>query len=52
MVNLERTGILLFYYFVYLKGNFDLENKNQLGEPLPNFIFAGLNIDQSVIEKK
>ena len=40
MVNLERACALLFYYFVYLQVNLDLE-KNQLDESSPNFIFAG-----------
>ena len=44
-------GILLFYYFVYLKVNLDLEKKNQLGESSPNFIFAAVNLDPIVIEK-
>ena len=51
-MNLERTGILLFYYFVYLKVNLDLEKTNQLGESSPNFIFVAVNIDPIVIEKR
>ena len=51
MVNLEQTGILLFYYFVYLKVNLDLEKTNQLGESSPNFIFAAVNLDPIVTEK-
>ena len=52
MVNLEQTSILLFYYFVYLKVNPDLEKKNQLGESSPNSIFAAVNLDLIVIEKR
>ena len=51
-VNLERTGVLLFYHFVYLKENFDLEKTNQLGESSPNFIFAAVNLDLIIIEKR
>ena len=51
-MNLERTGVLLFYYFVYLKVNLDLEKTNPLDEPSPNFIFAAANLDPIVIEKK
>ena len=51
MVNLERMGILLFYYFDYLKMNLDLEKNNQLGESSPNFIFRVMNLDPIVIEK-
>ena len=47
-VNLERTYVLLFYYFPYLKVNLDLENTNQLGESSPNFIFAMVNLDPKV----
>ena len=45
-------GVLLFYYFVYLKVHFNLEKNNQLGESSPNFIFAVVNLDQTVIEKR
>ena len=51
MVNIERTDVLLFYYFVYLKVNLNLENTNQLGESSANFIFVAVNIDPIVIEK-
>ena len=50
MVNLERMGVLLFYYFVYLKVNLDLEKTNQLGESSPNFIYAAVNLDLIVIK--
>ena len=43
MVNLERTCVLLFYYFLCLKVNLDLEKTNQLGEFSPNYIFACIN---------
>ena len=45
-------GVLLFYYFLYLKLKLDLDKQNQLGESSPNFIFAAVNLDQIVIEKK
>ena len=49
-VILERTGVLLFNYFLYLKVNLDLGKKrNQLGES--NFIIAAVNLDSIVIEK-
>ena len=50
-MNLKGTGILLLYYFLYLKVNLDLEKTNQLGESSPNFIFAVVNIDPIVTEK-
>ena len=52
MVNLERTCVLLFYYFLCLKANRDLEKTNQLGESSPNFIFAGVNLDPIILEKR
>ena len=52
MVNLERTCILLFYYFLFLKANLDLEKTNQLGESSPNFIFAVVNLDPIILEKR
>ena len=45
-VNLERTHVLFFYYFVYLK-----VKMNQLGESLPNFIFAVVNLDHRYREE-
>ena len=51
MVNLERTCVLLLYYFHYLKVNLDLE-KISLGRSSPNFIFAMVNIDPTTLEKK
>ena len=51
-MNLERTHVLFFYYFVYLKVNLDLKLMNQLGESLPNFIFAVVNLDPIVLEKR
>ena len=50
-VNFEGTGVLLFYYFVYLEVNHDLE-KNQFGESSPNFIFAAVKLDPIVIDKR
>ena len=50
-VNFERTDVLLFYYFLYLKVNLDLEKTNQLGESSPNFIFAAMNLDPIVMKK-
>ena len=52
MVNLERTGVILFYYFVYLKVNLDLEKNNQIGESWPNSIFMEVNLDPIGIEKR
>ena len=52
MVNLERTCVLFFYYFLFLKANLDLEKTNQLGESSPNFIFAMVNLDLIILEKR
>ena len=52
MVNLERTCVLLFYYFLCLKANLDLEKTNQLGESPPNFIFKVVNLDPIILEKR
>ena len=52
MVNLERTYVLLFHYFLCLKANLDLEKTNQLGESSPNFIFAVVNLDPISLEKR
>ena len=51
-MNLERTFVLLFYYFLCLKVNLDLEKTNQLGESSPNFIFAVVNLDPIILEKR
>ena len=51
-VNLERMCILLFYYFLYFKVNLDLEKTNHLGESSPNFIFAVVNLDPFILEKR
>ena len=32
--------------------NLDLENTNQLGESSPNFIFAVVNLDPIILEKR
>ena len=52
MVNLERMCVLLFYYFLCLKVNLDLEKINQLGESSPNFIFAVVNLGAIILEKR
>ena len=52
MVNLERTCVLLFYYFLYLKVNLDIEKTNRLGESSPNFIFAAMNLGPIILEKR
>ena len=52
MVNLERTCVLLFYYFLCLNANLDLEKTNQLGESSPDFIFAVVNLDPIILEKR
>ena len=50
MVNHERAYVLLFYYFVYLKVNLDLEKTN-LGESSPSFIFTAVNFDPFILER-
>ena len=45
-------GVLLFYCFLYLKVNLDLEKTNQLGESSPNFIFTAVNLDPIDIEER
>ena len=51
LVKLERTGVLLLYFFFhYLEVNFDLEKK-KLGGSSPNFIFKAVNLDSTVMEK-
>ena len=52
MVNLERTCVLLFYCFLCLKANLDLEKTNQLAESSPNFIFAVVNLDPINLKKR
>ena len=53
LVNLERTGVSLFYYFLYLKVNLDLEKTNQLDEHDESSpMFLSVNLDPIVIEKK
>ena len=52
MLNLERMCVLLFYYFLYLKVNLDLEKTNQLSESSPNFIFAVVNLDPIILEMR
>ena len=52
MVNFELAYVLFFYYFVYFKVNLDLEKINQLGESSPSFIFAAVNLDPIVLEKR
>ena len=52
MVNLEWTCVLLFYYFLCSKANLGLEKTNQLGESSPNFIFAVVNLDPIILEKR
>ena len=57
MVNLhlivfERAYVLLFYHFVYLKVNLDLEKTSQLGESSSNFILVAVNLDPIVLKKR
>ena len=52
MVNLERTCVLLFYYFLYFKVNLDLEKTDQLGESSLNFIFAVVNLHPIILETR
>ena len=51
-MNLEGMCILSFYYILYFKVNLDLEKTNQLGESSPNFIFAVVNLDPIILEKR
>ena len=51
-VNLERTCVVSFYYFLYLKVNLDLEKTNQPGESSSNFIFAVVNLDPIILKKR
>ena len=51
-VNLEQTFFLLFYYFLCLNMNLDLEKTNQLGESSSNFVFAVVNLDPIILEKR
>ena len=51
-VNLERTDVLFFYYFLYLESESWPRKKYQLGESSPNLIFVGVNLDPIVIKKK
>ena len=51
-MNLERTCVLLFYYFLYLKVNLDLEKTNLLGESSPNLIFVVVNLDPIIFEER
>ena len=44
--------VLLFYYFLCLKANLDLEKTNQLGESSPNFIFGEVNLDPIILEER
>ena len=48
----EQKCILSFYYFLCLKVNLDLEKTNQLDESSPNFIFAVVNLDPIILEKR
>ena len=50
IVNVQRTCVLFFYYFLCLKANLDLEKTNQVGESSPNFIFAVVNLDPIILE--
>ena len=52
MVNLERVYVLLFYHFVYLKVNLDLEKTSQLGESSSNVILVAVNLDPIVLKKR
>ena len=61
MVNVERTCVLLFYYFLCLKANLDLEitnldleitNLHPNNKSSPNFIFAVVNPDPIILEKR
>ena len=52
-VNLERTCVLLFYYFLYFKVNLDLEKKNKSAWwSSLNFIFVVVKLDPIILEKR
>ena len=51
IVDLERTCVFLFYNFLCLKVNPDIEKTNQLGESSPNFIFAVVNFEPIILDK-
>ena len=42
----------IVFYFLCLKENLDLEKTNQLSESSPNFIFAVVNLDAIILEKR
>ena len=42
----------MFYYFLWLKANLDLEKTNQLGESSPNFISTVVNLEPIILEKR
>ena len=50
-VNLEWTGVLLFYYFVYLKVNLDLKNQIRLVNLHPT-LFSRQWILNQLLKKK
>ena len=52
MVNLERICDLLFYCFLDMEVNLDLQTKNQLGESSLNFIVVVVNLYPVVLEKE
>ena len=49
---LTERAFLLFYYFLCFKANLVLEKTNQLVESSPNFIFAVVNLDPIILEKR
>ena len=51
-MNLERADVLWFYYFVYVNVNLNLEKTNKLGDSSSYLIFAAVNLDPIVREKK
>ena len=52
MVNLERTCVLSFYYFLYLEVNLDLEKNKSAWWIFTQLYFALVNLDPTILEKK
>ena len=52
MVNLKLTCVLLFYYFLYLKVNLDMEKKQISLVNLNQLYFAVVNLDPIILEKR
>ena len=44
--------LFMLYHFLYFKVNLDLEKTNQFGESSPNIMFAVVNLDPIILEKR